>query len=107
MSHCRELLKRAKTLLIRPYSDKAEFKIAQKLIFEIEKELAKPETKPVACASCVGTRVYMLPQPKPLSEKEILKIINDIDEVEVLHYWEREAINRGIKLGEKAHNIGN
>lgn len=48
MSNYRELLERAKKLLIRPYSDKNEFKIAQILIFEIEEELAKPDPEPEA-----------------------------------------------------------
>jgi hypothetical protein len=42
---------------------------------------------------------------KPLSHDALLKIINDIDEMEDLNFWEKEAIIRGIKIAEKEHGI--
>jgi len=42
---------------------------------------------------------------KPLSHDALLKIINDIDEIEDLDYWEKEAILRGIAIAEKEHGI--
>lgn len=103
-----------------------------RLIGAIDKELAKPEPEPIEYRiewfdKRVGVvenkmdlttddiesgrwkqiPLYTSPQQqKPLSDDEILKIINDIDEIEDLNYWEKEAIKRGIKLGEKARGIG-
>lgn len=41
----------------------------------------------------------------PLTKDEILELINDIDEIEDLNFWEKEAIIRGIRLAEKIHGI--
>lgn len=99
------------------------------ILHDLKEELAKPEHEPIGEIKLLGngdfigdafygvkwaggmqptcgTKLYVSPQQqKPLSDDDVLQIINDIDEVEDLNYWEKEAIKRGIKLGEKAHGI--
>jgi len=42
----------------------------------------------------------------PLSADAILKIINELEEDDYLNEWEKIAIKQGIRLAEKAHEIG-
>lgn len=116
MSKERELLKICRiwigNLKVPQNNTQAYFQIQSggNLIEQIEAELANPD-EPI-CASCkdIGSAYTIgkesTKQQNPLSDDEILQIINDIDEVEDLNFWEKEAIERGFKLAEKHYCAG-